>query len=129
VIVPPPPTTELGKHTAVLYQGTPFAIGLLLLLVVIPIRVTPFEICFACDGQDRNLVENGFHPQSLYGHANISNICIRTAIVGRCEGDADLFPGLEPEAGEVSEVSGIEVGTISFQKFELFGGQHDIPEL
>jgi hypothetical protein len=109
MIVSPPTRAELGEHTPILQKLTALPERLFLLVAMVPVLVAEHEIRLTGQCQQRDLVQDCVHPETLDVVFHDTLILVAASVLRRGELDIDLLGGSELEGLEEGEVGLIEV--------------------
>lgn len=96
---------------------------------MIPVLVTEHKVCLTGQGQQRDLVQDRVHPETLDVVFHDALILIAASVLRGREFDIDLLGRSELEGLQESEVGVVEVWAFFLQPCALFGGDADIGEL
>ena len=74
-----------------------FRVSFLFLPVMVPIGIAELEVGFACQGEEGDLVEDGFKPATVNRYVHVSNVMRLVIVFNWRKREVDLLRGLQPQ--------------------------------
>ena len=94
-----------------------------------PVALDEFEVRFAHEREEGDLVQDRVEPQTFCIDAEIAHVVVCAGVVGRRKAELELLRGLQVEGREEGEVLGRQVGAVLSEEGELRSGYADVFEL